>query len=375
MSSFHNPVAVRFGPGVFDEAAALLRGSCYLITSPGALARGLVDRFRAKARSIEGVYAAVSPNPTIRSIRDAAEQIGAIRSRTLVAIGGGSVLDAAKVIAAIQAGPGPSWLTGHLREGEQFPSNFRPPRLVLIPTTAGTGSELTMWATIWDDESRTKYSLSHETLYPARAFVDPKLTLSVPRMVTIATALDALSHAMEAVWNRRANPVSDGLAEQAISILPGALRAALENPAAVSVREALSRASVLAGLAFSNTRTALAHSISYPLTAHFGLPHGLACSITLPEILELNAANHASRITPIAHALGCASATDAADALARVYEDLRLAELIRPYITRSRVEALDACFVAPGRAENNLELVDNKGAKALLLSSLRRLGV
>lgn len=373
MSAFHNPVAVHFGAGVFDAAAAMVPDLCYVIASPGALARGLVDRFRARARNVEGVYAAAAPNPTLRAVRDAAAQIGAIRSQTLVAIGGGSALDTAKAIAAAQASPAPFWLTDHLRDGRPLPSPFQPPRLIMIPTTAGTGSEMTMWATLWDDEARTKFSLAHEALYAAAAFVDPELTLSVPPGVTIATALDALSHAMEAVWNRRANPVSDALAAQAIALIPGALRDALANPATLAAREALSRASALAGLAFSNTRTALAHSISYPLTAHCGLPHGLACSLTLPEILEWNAAHDPARIAPIVRALGCASVTAAVDCLARLHEDLRLSDLVQPYVTVSRVEALGACFIAPGRAENNIRPVDNERAKALLVASLRRL--
>ena len=155
-----------------------------------------------------------------------------------------------------------------------------------IPTTAGTSSELTKWATIWDNATLTKHSLSDEKLYPKAAFYDANLALSLPRETTIFTALDALSHACESIWNKNANPISTHFALNAIKIILCDLSPLSENLRSLPLRTSLMQASIYAGLAFSNTQTALAHALSYPLTMKFGTPHGLACSFSLPLLFE-----------------------------------------------------------------------------------------
>ncbi len=155
-----------------------------------------------------------------------------------------------------------------------------------FPTTSGTSSELTHWATVWDNDAFIKHSLSDEILYPKEAFYDPRLTLSVPRETTIHTALDALSHAFESIWNNNANPISTHHALRSIEIILRDLPALAENLQSLELRTNIMQASMCAGLAFSNTQTALAHALSYPLTMRFGTAHGLACSFSLPLLLE-----------------------------------------------------------------------------------------
>jgi len=173
----------------------------------------------------------------------------------------------------------------HLEAGTDGNELGRTP-IIAIPTTAGTGSEVTSWATVWNTVAMKKYSLARETLYPETALVDPLLMLDLPRAITISTGLDALSHALESIWNVNANPVSSSLAEVAargvIEVLP-LLADDLRNK---PLRTRLARASLFAGLAFSNTRTALAHSLSYHLTLHHGVPHGIACSFSLPMVMR-----------------------------------------------------------------------------------------
>src|SRR5262249_49423231 len=163
--------------------------------------------------------------------------------------------------------------------------------LVAVPTTAGTGSEVTPWATLWDRSAGApkKYSLHVEETWPSHAVVDPSLTLSAPESVTRNSALDALSHSLESIWNVNANPVSDTLAVEAARTVIATLPRLLAAPQDRKLRTEMSRASLTAGLAFSNTRTALAHSISYEMTLKHGLPHGLACSFTLPMVWSLAA--------------------------------------------------------------------------------------
>ena len=148
----------------------------------------------------------------------------------------------------------------------------------------GTGSEVTSWGTVWDGAGGRKYSLALPGLYPERAVVDPALMRSKPRGLTISTGLDAFSHAVESIWNRNANPVSLTFAVTAareiMEVLPR-LADDLGNP---DLRRRMALASTFAGLAFSATKTAIAHSISYPVTLRHDVIHGIACSFTLPAI-------------------------------------------------------------------------------------------
>lgn len=177
---------------------------------------------------------------------------------------------------------------GYTQEGRAQEVRQEPTALPLFafPTTAGTSSELTQWATIWDSGARVKYSLSHPTLYPQMAAYDMSLFASLPREVLLHTTLDSLSHACEAIWNKNANPLSTNHALRAIELILAYLPRLLGDLRDCVARECLVRASIHAGLAFSNTQTALAHAISYPITMESGVPHGLACSFSLPLLCE-----------------------------------------------------------------------------------------
>jgi alcohol dehydrogenase len=318
--------------------------------------------------SLAGRYAETPPNPTIRTCTEAFEAIGNAGPEVLIALGGGSVIDTAKAVAAQQASGGEhGWLASHLRDGVPMPEPFDPPSIIAIPTTAGTGSEVTMWGTIWDEETLGKHSISHPRLYPEAALLEPALTHSVPRGTTVASALDALSHAMEAIWNRSANPVSGAMATGALGRIPRALRRVLEVPDDADARRRLLEGSLLAGLAISNTRTALAHSISYPLTAELGLPHGIAASLTLPEILAEVGRGAPDLAASIVNALGATSVTDAASGLYELFAAAGTAEIIRRHVAGpDDLERLRGSFIAPGRAENFVLPVDQAAASALL---------
>jgi alcohol dehydrogenase len=156
---------------------------------------------------------------------------------------------------------------------------------IAIPTTAGTGSDLTRWATIWDSEASTKHSLEREDIYAEATIIDPLIMASLPWAVTLASGLDALSHALESIWNRNANPISRNLAISAASTIMQALPQLQADRHDRDARKGLALGALQAGLAFSNTRTALAHNMSYPITLAHNVPHGIACSFCLPEVL------------------------------------------------------------------------------------------
>ena len=163
---------------------------------------------------------------------------------------------------------------------------------------------MTPWATIWDQETKVKHSLHRADTWPAIAIVDPALMLSLPASVTLQSALDALSHALEAIWNRNANPISDTFAVAAVHEIFAALPLLMRDLGDIELRRRMSLAALKAGLAFSNTKTALAHSISYEMTLRHGLPHGIACSFSLPLVLERAIGSSNDRDQVLAHAVG-----------------------------------------------------------------------
>jgi phosphonate metabolism-associated iron-containing alcohol dehydrogenase len=370
-----NPVNVVRADALGPALAALAKGRlCWAVTTPGASKRGWLAELKAACAPL-GVTDGVSPNPRLDWVASESRRV-AREADTIVALGGGSVLDAAKGLAAARGAADPAaFLDRHVRKSEPFPADFAPPRLIAIPTTAGTGSEVTMWGSLWDPE--TKHSISHPKLYPEHALIVPSLTYGLPYEQSLFPALDALSHSLEALWNRNATPASDGHALAAACALFRALSDDYARRyAEPAVRRAVQDASVEAGLAFSRTKTAIAHSISYPLTALLGVPHGLACSFTLPEALRLNGRHAPERGALIAKALGAASLEDAVSRLYALYAELGVGARLTGFVgSRAKAAGLGCSFIAPGRAENNLAPVDQAGAERLLDAALAGLGV
>lgn len=377
MQTFHNPVAIRLGQGALEqlgEAAGARR--CALVTTGGMVRRGVVARIeRALGSRLVGSFSAVEANPTVASCTRAREALDSADAEVLIALGGGSSIDTAKAVAAARAHVGfPDWLDRHLRAGEPFAARFEPPPIIAIPTTAGTGSEVTMWGTIWDEQTAGKHSISHPSLYPEVALLDPALTLSVPRDTTVASALDALSHAMEAIWNRAANPVADALAVRAIRGITRDLSRVVEEPEDLRARAGLQSSALLAGLAISSTRTALAHSISYPLTAELGVPHGIACSLTLPQLLVAIHERRPDRSNLILDGLGVGSIEAALSAMGGLFSAVGAGDMMRRHVPEiTALRRIRGGFIAEGRAENFLLDVDQAWATEALERAYRAL--
>ncbi len=284
--SFHNPVRVTFGVGALGRISGVLDGRRYvLVTYDGFRFREVATRIAAETGEPLVVIDDVSPNPNFLGLAKSCARLGTRTEapEAIVALGGGSVIDTAKVLSATYGDfeRVRRYLVDH--EGEGALGSVP---IIAIPTTAGTGSEVTSWASVWDPIAGRKYSLSRPNLYPEHALVDPELTLGIPRMLTVSTALDALSHSLESIWNVNANPVSTNFAVVAATEILEVLPSLVTDLGSFALRSRMARAALLAGLAFSNTRTALAHSLSYPITLRYGLPHGLACSFSLPMLLQ-----------------------------------------------------------------------------------------
>lgn len=378
MPNHKNPVELIWGAGSFERLAPWINGkSVGVLGTRGSFARGLHERVqtlgkRAEVRALS-FYLDVKPNPTIESTLQASQFLGQAHVDVLLAVGGGSTLDTAKAVAAVL---GATWtqdsdaLSKHLRGGQPLPEDFSSLPILAVPTTAGTGSEVTPFATLWDERDGRKHSLCHDRLYAQAAFLDPELTLSMPEELTLHTGLDAFSHAVESLWNRNSNPVSRAMATQAIQTLLTHLPEVLRNPANLRSRGQVQEASVLAGIAISSTRTALAHSLSYPMTSELDVPHGLACSFTIPELLKINGEAEPDLIQPLLLALGVRTVSEGMKRLERFFAELKVADSLKKHIKNpDALTAIRGTLINAGRADNAFAKMDETAARALLKSS------
>ncbi|MGJ8584058.1 MAG: iron-containing alcohol dehydrogenase PsrA [Marinosulfonomonas sp.] len=286
MWTYRNPVSVHFGLEQFNLLPDLIGNRSYaLVTYPDPPFAELTDRLAAVAGAPVVVVDDVAPNPDYVLLAQQCQRLaGTARPvEVIVALGGGSVIDSAKVFAAAN---GDFSVVQRFLETKQGGEDLSAIPIIAVPTTAGTGSEVTCWATVWKEETGQKYSLARDALYPEAAVIDPALMLAKPYGLTLATGLDALSHALESIWNVNANPVSARHAVFAAKKILATLPDLLQNLDDVDLRSQQAEASLAAGLAFSNTKTAIAHNLSYPITLGWGVQHGIACSFTLPTILR-----------------------------------------------------------------------------------------
>ena len=313
----------------------------------------------------------VNTNPGLTELQQHIDTWRSVSCDAIIALGGGSVMDTAKVLAvALSADLSHPELATLLQHSPL--TGVRPKPLYAVPTTAGTGSEVTPFATVWDHTTRQKYSLAGSALYPQNAVVDAELSIGLPYAVTLASGLDAINQAAESIWNRRMTPLSAAFATRALHLgfmaLPQ-LAQALHNHHA---REAMAESSLLAGLAISQTRTALCHSISYPLTAHFGISHGLACAFTMPAVLKHNLSADDGRLARLAVQL-LGQGHDGHSLLApfqALHEQLQVQAQVKARIPdRAALLALSPKMLTPGRADNNLAAVDEGIVQKILIEA------
>jgi alcohol dehydrogenase len=359
--SYSNPVRIASGAGSFGRLRDLApaTGTVLLVTTAGFTRRGLTARIRLQLGEDRVlVHDSVTPNPELADLDHATVCFKAEPIRCIVALGGGSVMDVGKTLSVTLACDEKQPLHHVLRMGREHVWCKRMP-VIAIPTTSGTGAEVTPFATIWDTVNHKKYSVAGEHVFPTHALIDPELTVTLPAQETLHTALDAISHALESLWNKNRTPISTAYSIQAITMAQQALPLILQEPGNLAERGRMQHASLLAGLAISQTRTAIAHSISYPLTTHFGVPHGLACSFTLPVLLKANIENLARQ----PHERNMLSA------LVELLDKLDLGSKIKEYASTADILALQGEMSTPGRADNFTFAVD---INAVLTSTLER---
>lgn len=243
----------------------------------------VINTFKLDVSMFDVIDESIS-NPDIHLLKKVLSGIS--RPDLIIAVGGGSSIDLAKAISALYQYKNEDIL--ELIKNKEYLDNVKHIPVIAVPTTAGTGSECTKWATIWDFDGCKKYSVDADFLYPTESWLIPELTLTMDTNMTLATGLDALAHAMESYWSVPSNTYTRVLARNSISIIRKYLPLVLNDLDNLEYRKQMLMGSFFAGLAFSNTRTTACHSISYPLTMMFGINHGFAAAITLFEVLKRN---------------------------------------------------------------------------------------
>ncbi|MEK3937082.1 iron-containing alcohol dehydrogenase [Sporosarcina sp. FSL W7-1349] len=298
------PANVRFGLNVVKnellrEIQQARKSKVFIATDVGLVKAGLIDSITAPLteNKIETIiFSEVEPNPRAETIMRGAEVYAENACDMILAIGGGSAMDFAKAVGVVVAH------TGHIldfrRGGIEITNPI--PLLFAVPTTVGTGSEVTAVAIVTDHLAGRKCAVSSPNLIPKIAFIDPLLTVTLPRHIVAATAIDALVHAIEAYTSVRAHPISDGLALQAMRMITENIAESYAQPNNLEARAQIHLASTLGGMAFSLAGLGLVHSCSHPMSAIYNVPHGVANAILLPHVVEFNLISNYRKYADIA---------------------------------------------------------------------------
>lgn len=304
------PPSVTFGAGCAHAAVTrLTQSGCkriFLVTSPSMLAQAgsLAGGLRAARATVE-IVTGVPPEPTTACCELLRAKAAHFAPDLVLAIGGGSVLDVAKLVAALHDRPEPAsaFYGINILAGRRT-------ALACVPTTAGTGSEVSPNALLYDETVSAKKAVISPALVPDAAIVDPELMRSLPPALTATTGLDALTHCLEAYANRAATPATDPYALEGVRLIGAHLARAVANGADLDARSAAALGSLYGGMCLGPVNTAAVHALAYPLGGEFHLAHGLSIALLLPHVVRFNVSAMPERHAALALALGAASAAE-----------------------------------------------------------------
>ena len=304
--SYEMPTKIIYGTGAVviagQEIQRLGANKVLLTTDQGIKGAGLLNPVTSalsKAGIDWVVYDQVEADSDVNIVAEATLMAQENQCNCVLGIGGGSSMDTAKAVAVMSTNPGSIYDYVGLDQVKNDPLP-----IVAIPTTAGTGSEVTIWAVISDKEKQLKTGIGSIKMMPDLAICDPELTISLPPLLTAETGMDALTHAIESYVNTATQPISEALAEKSIKMIAEHLRLAVANGEDIEARDGMLMGSLTAALAFNETRLGIAHAWSSPLGAYFSISHGLANAILLPNVMEFNLIGAPDKYAKIADLMG-----------------------------------------------------------------------
>jgi len=303
--SFHTTPQLHFGQGSLERLPQELKQwnphSILLVSDPGVLKAGItakVETLIVDAGYRVTIFSEVEPDPRIETAEACANAARSCKADVIIGVGGGSAMDIAKVAAVL------AYSKQHIHSMFGIDQvNAAGLALILVPTTAGTGSEVTHIAILSDEQEHLKKGIVSKFLFPRLAIVDPLLTLGVPAAVTAASGMDALLHAVEAFTSKNANDLSDTLARRAMRLISENLRDAYQNGQNLEARTGMLEGSMLAGMAFANAGVTAVHAFAYPIGAEFHIPHGVANSIMMGPVLTFNISGNPAKFAEVAECI------------------------------------------------------------------------
>jgi alcohol dehydrogenase len=300
------PTRIRFGVDSINDLPGLVRelggSKVFLVVDPGLARAGLVERITAPLSgagiSFE-LYDRVDPEPGLKLADNGAKLAKKAKCDCVVGAGGGSAMDVAKAVSILLTNGGKA--EDYLGLGKISKPGV--PK-IMIPTTAGTGAEVTFTAVFINEKTKSKGGMNGDPLYPDAALLDPALTVSMPPHVTATTGIDALTHALEAFVSTQSHPISDMYALEAIDLISNNLAMAYAHGGNLEARSNMLLGSLLAGKALATAGVGLVHAMAYPLGGMFGIPHGLANAVLLPYVMAYNLIGNPNKFALLAEVLG-----------------------------------------------------------------------
>jgi len=379
---FRTTPRIVMGPGAINHIAQEVKAQnaakVLVVTDKGVIEAGLLQPAQEAFKKEQinyTIFDGVEPDPKYEIVADCMEMIRAENPELIIGFGGGSPIDIAKCAAIMATNEGPI--------GKYFGIDLIPrPGLptIMVPTTAGTGSEVTPIAILSDEGEKLKKGIVSAYLFPSVALLDPELTIGLPPHITAATGMDALIHAIEAYTSVNATDMTDLLAFQAMELLYHNIRTAYANGSNLEARSRMLEGSLLAGMAFANAGVAAVHAFAYPIGAEFHIPHGVANTLMLPHVMRFNLLGNVSKFADMAEAFGFSTeglddlggAEIAVQAIERLAEDLQVPK----HLAQFGIKETDIAGLAEGVMKvtrllgNNPRLVNLDDAKDIYKAAL-----
>lgn len=358
--NYAQPVEIIFGNGKISELKDIAKLKDYtnglLISDPFFVENGLAHSIKDDSEGmIIDIFSDISPNPDVKEVDACAEVIRTNNIGFIVALGGGSALDLAKAASSICK----TTDSISIYHGTGVPITEEHLPLIAVPTTSGTGSEVTCVSVLTNHALGKKAPIVSNGFFPVCALIDPELTHSMPPYITACTGIDVLSHALEGYWSKGNQPICDAMAVHAMDLVFKYLYLAYCEPTNVIAREKLAEASVIAGLAFTLPKTTSSHACSFPLTNIYGIPHGEACGLTLDYFAKINSKHDDGRVKQLANKLGFKDGIEMADAIYDLKEKLKLRTNLKDFnLNDEKIKELVHISRHPNLYNNPVEITD-----------------